>query len=593
MEAAFMREKRSTLQGTIWKMSAAIVVMLLLMVLASIPLWQTTSHLPRMILLQGGVFVVLLVTASSTFFIFFFRGDLPMLSDRMIEIVLTSIVSFASVQPYFIDGWYSSTLVGYDPMVEFTVNGKPPWFSDGRLILCVVFFLVWTHMILPLRWMCLLPLVILHECLYAFVVLGGVSPVPFVIGIFNLILFSAILIVVSVGKHKLEGYEREAAVKVISEKVLRCRSEFRVAQLEKSNESPTQQSAESASIAPSIPSTTNTGRIFQSVDAWMAVAELALKEQWLVQATELAFESEEPLGEGGFGTVVRAVYHGADVAVKFPWRSEETDHDHSHLLSLLNEMRILRHLRHPNIIGFVGACIDVQSGHVGLVLELVSGAPLDQYVSNDVEPVNDTVRVGLISTIQAGIEYLHSRSTPIVHGDLKHTNIVACARGDNDNTSSIAKILDFGLSRILTRNAKPLGGSFRWMAPEVARGGHRPALSADVFSFGKVVFFVASSALPNDHVTEEETMLALARGQVLQQQWPRDCVTRDMFETVVEICLEALPDQRPSIANVLQSLDHCQVYQDALALFNEALCGTETSNGPTRKRALQAKRVTL
>eukprot|EP00927_Polykrikos_kofoidii_P081855 TRINITY_DN7973_c0_g1_i1.p1 TRINITY_DN7973_c0_g1~~TRINITY_DN7973_c0_g1_i1.p1 ORF type:complete len:141 (-),score=10.06 TRINITY_DN7973_c0_g1_i1:104-463(-) len=102
------------------------------------------------------------------------------------------------------------------------------------------------------------------------------------------------------------------------------------------------------------------------------------------------------------------------------------------------------------------------------------------------------------------------------------------------------------------------------MAPEVARGGHRPALSADVFSFGKVVFFVASSALPNDHVTEEETMLALARGQVLQQQWPRDCVTRDMFETVVEICLEALPDQRPSIANVLQSLDHSQVYLEAL-----------------------------
>eukprot|EP00927_Polykrikos_kofoidii_P081858 TRINITY_DN7973_c0_g2_i1.p1 TRINITY_DN7973_c0_g2~~TRINITY_DN7973_c0_g2_i1.p1 ORF type:complete len:658 (-),score=100.33 TRINITY_DN7973_c0_g2_i1:33-1868(-) len=583
METAFMEEKRLPLRRAICKSAVILVIMLVSMMMASVSSWQKISH-RDIVMIQSGTFFFNIVVWATAGLYFWCGCDSSVMDGRMLEKILLSMCCVCSVSVYLCDGWYCAKLVGRDPAVvhEVVFADTLPWFSDGRVMLGAIFILVCTHMALPLRWISLGPLVILHECLFAFAVLGRVSPEPSVAGVFNLILFTGILVLVSVGKHRMETYEREAAIQLISEKVARCRSEFRVAQLEKSKESSIPRAAD---VASTVPSTTKSSLIFEACDAWGPIAELALKEQWLIESKELMFESEEPLGEGGCGVVVRAVYHGADVAVKFPWSTEQTDRDKSHLLSLLNEMRILRHLRHPNIVGFVGACVDVESSHVGLVLELVNGVSLEAYIE-EVGAVNDRVpeRRQLIFTIQCGIEYLHSRSPPIVHGDLKDTNIFACVQGHQGGTSATAKILDFGLSRVLTRNAKPLRGTFRWMAPEVARGGHRPALSADVFSFGKVVFFVASSTLPDATRTEKEIVEALLQGKVLKQQWPGDCVMQDEFETVVDACLEGAPQLRPLIDNALQTLDRGDAYLDALESTNTAVRETATSDGSAQGR---------
>ena len=63
----------------------------------------------------------------------------------------------------------------------------------------------------------------------------------------------------------------------------------------------------------------------------------------------------------------------------------------------------------------------------------------------------------------SALVYMHSRSPPVVHGDLKSGNILM----QRDGPLVHAKVLDFGLSRILARNARALGGTLRYMAPEV------------------------------------------------------------------------------------------------------------------------------
>eukprot|EP00974_Lingulodinium_polyedra_P113246 10962139-Lingulodinium_polyedra.AAC.1 len=66
--------------------------------------------------------------------------------------------------------------------------------------------------------------------------------------------------------------------------------------------------------------------------------------------------------------------------------------------------------------------------------------------------------------------YLHSQCPRIVHGDLKGANVLVTGSGEG----VCPKLLDFGLARVLTRNARPLGGALDWIAPEVFRRGSPP-----------------------------------------------------------------------------------------------------------------------
>merc|ERR1712137_1425417 len=79
----------------------------------------------------------------------------------------------------------------------------------------------------------------------------------------------------------------------------------------------------------------------------------------------------------------------------------------------------------------------------------------------------------------------------IVHGDLKAANVLVESR----NGQPHAKLLDFGLARVLTRDALPLGGSTRWMAPEVFIRA-KPSPAADVFALGRLIFLVLTRVMP-------------------------------------------------------------------------------------------------
>eukprot|EP00927_Polykrikos_kofoidii_P078321 TRINITY_DN7515_c0_g1_i3.p1 TRINITY_DN7515_c0_g1~~TRINITY_DN7515_c0_g1_i3.p1 ORF type:complete len:665 (+),score=67.59 TRINITY_DN7515_c0_g1_i3:285-1997(+) len=488
-----------------------------------------------------------------------------LLSHRMLESVFICACFISSVSVFCSAPWYAAKFSGHDAKTDLSALDSGTGFTDSGVLLTLVCILVFAHVgVVPLRWVAVVCLAIFHVFSYGLVSLLGFSPEPREMRWFNVVMFSVITATLSVGKRRMETYEREADARLIYEKVLRCQSEHRVAQLEKSSTF--------SDISHFDGSDTRSARIFQDDTACEKIAQLAMREQWLIHASELEIHSEGLLGEGSFGVVVRASYHGADVAVKSSWRAEQADHDGARLLALLNEMRILRHLRHPSIIGFVGACIDIEQGCVGLVLEYVDGVSLEQFISFKVGLVKNTVseRVQLVSNIRCGIEYIHARSPPIVHGDLKPSNILVSYSGPSSGHDMLirAKILDFGLSRVLTRNAKPLGGSVRWMAPEVILGEKRPALPADVFSFGMTIFYIATSTLPNASMSEDELCIALSQGRWLQLHWVGDCVMTHLFRDIVVACVQIEPERRPSINQVRpQSSCDEMAYLSALEAF--------------------------
>ncbi|CEM06972.1 unnamed protein product [Vitrella brassicaformis CCMP3155] len=160
----------------------------------------------------------------------------------------------------------------------------------------------------------------------------------------------------------------------------------------------------------------------------------------LIKARDLTV-SDKKLGGGAFGTVYQGKWKGLDVAVKItnmeelreasPLTGEElTETD------ALSEAQEMQHLRHPNIVQFLGVCMDAKHGLM-IVTELCQGGSLDKYLVKN-RPLPLDVRDRFVREICEGVQYLHNHG--ILHRDLKPGNILL---GEH----LVIKISDFGMTR--------------------------------------------------------------------------------------------------------------------------------------------------
>eukprot|EP01043_Picozoa_sp_COSAG02_P044424 COSAG02_NODE_3966_length_5976_cov_2.712949_5_plen_341_part_00 len=162
-------------------------------------------------------------------------------------------------------------------------------------------------------------------------------------------------------------------------------------------------------------------------------------------------EDEDQIGMGGTGTVYKALWCGAPVAVKKIYYGDDHDHDPASLESLKKEADILATLRHPNIVLFLGASF--APPNIFLVSELMTGPKGHNNVRRVLDDPSLTsllswgLRIRMAHDISLAMHYLHSRN--IVHRDLKSANVLV--------TSDLrCKVTDFGNSRLVDpRQAAP------------------------------------------------------------------------------------------------------------------------------------------
>lgn len=298
------------------------------------------------------------------------------------------------------------------------------------------------------------------------------------------------------------------------------------------------------------------------------------KESWLLNPNRVQVDADAAtLGEGGFGTVVKGTLYGAVVALKLPKTSNGEIHSEftNAANSLSNELRVLRHVWHPNIVRFYGSCIDPGSAGMVIVLEMIEGVQLCTFAcDDDTRELNPRWKHQLLLDIASALRYLHAQKPVIVHGDLKGSNILV----EKWMSGPRAKLLDFGLSRLLTKKATPLGGTVAWMAPEVIRGrqGGPPAPSADVFSFGRLAFMVVVGRRPLADTTAEEVLKDVRRLTITPLQWPPDAVMVPLQEechTLVERCLTIRALMRPTIIDVCARLSEWRMTGEDELMFDE------------------------
>jgi len=269
-----------------------------------------------------------------------------------------------------------------------------------------------------------------------------------------------------------------------------------------------------------------------------SIFQLGFTQGFIIKVSDLKVGSEI-LGCGGYGIIKTAQYQGAEVALKIARTSgSQGPQVLKSIRSLETEIRFLCQVRHPNIVRFIGVCLDRSVGGLAIICERIEGLELNRYVA-DVVRMNvasgTRIRRSLVFDVACGLQYLHAQSPPIVHGDIKPQNVMV-----NDNRRRpVARLLDFGLARFARIGERRMGGTAAWAAPEVWRGDAVPACSADVYSYGLLAYNTMTRKKANPH------------------KGPHRCdVVLDMncCKAMFEDCLRYDPAKRPSMIEVARRL---------------------------------------
>ncbi|KAJ9560674.1 hypothetical protein OSB04_005834 [Centaurea solstitialis] len=288
----------------------------------------------------------------------------------------------------------------------------------------------------------------------------------------------------------------------------------------------------------------------------------------LVKATR-NFSTDLIVGDGSFGYVYKATLpSGNTVAVKR--LSADAFQGYREFRA---EMETLGKIRHGNIVRFFGYCA-TGSDRI-LIYEFVEKGSLDQWLY-DTSPENDTssltwgTRVKIIKGVARGLQFMHNLETPIIHRDIKASNVLL-------DSNFEAHVADFGLARRIdaahSHVSTQVAGTMGYMPPEYFYGAPVATVMGDVYSFGILMFEVATSRRPNLTIKVENKkeirLVEWATSMVSQNRememvdvgLPREELKEDEvleFFRIATFCTTESHKLRPSMNEVVELLDRIQ-----------------------------------
>ena len=236
------------------------------------------------------------------------------------------------------------------------------------------------------------------------------------------------------------------------------------------------------------------------------------------------------------------------------------------------EITMLQQVRHPNIVLFYGAgTTPSPEGTPFLVLELVEFGTLTEYLKNNsIIPWNIKIISFALGTA-SGMAYVHDHLNSM-HRDLKSDNLLVGANLQ-------IKVADFGTATLITNMVNPCPtshpsrdgsninkrtngvGTMQWNAPEVLRGSQSTyTSSADVYSYGIVLWQIASQAIPwTAEINEIKSSVSnfllgtieSGKRPPLEAAWqmPPD------YCKLLEKCWATEPVERPTFQSVVKTLE--------------------------------------
>ncbi|KAM3234818.1 hypothetical protein P3L10_014854 [Capsicum annuum] len=208
-----------------------------------------------------------------------------------------------------------------------------------------------------------------------------------------------------------------------------------------------------------------------------------------IQRATNNFDGSNLIGEGSSGFVYKGTLSsGTVVAIKV------LDLENEQVCKRFDtECEDMRNVRHRNLVPVITTC---SSEYISaFVLQYMSNGRLENWLYGEDFHLNLLQSVTAMLDAAMAIEYLHhGNDTPIVHCDLKTTNILL----DED---LVAHVCDFGISKILAISKSMVHtetlGTLGYIAPQYGSEGI-VSTSVDVYSYGIMLQEVLTKKRPTD-----------------------------------------------------------------------------------------------
>ena len=251
------------------------------------------------------------------------------------------------------------------------------------------------------------------------------------------------------------------------------------------------------------------------------------------------YEIKQVIGKGKFGVVNLGIHKksGKQVAIKIMNKSSIKTIEDKELVRI--EIDVLKLCHHPNIVRLLDHLENNE--YIFIVMEYIEGGTLRQYFKKKKFNFSERQASNIMYQIVSGIKYLHQYG--IAHRDLKPDNIMITQQND----FGIIKIMDFGLSKILSPKEKMVDGygSLSYVAPEVLlRTPYNKEV--DIWSMGVILFYMLSGHLPFRGSKEEDVAnkIVFNSPEFDDDDWEtRSKAVRDLIES----CLEKKVENRITI----------------------------------------------
>ena len=183
------------------------------------------------------------------------------------------------------------------------------------------------------------------------------------------------------------------------------------------------------------------------------------------------------------------------------------------LNNFLNEAKILRKLKHPNIIEIITAFREMGTAYY--VMPYISGTSLDKTLDKTSMPMPEAEIRSLLVTLLGALEYLHSLKPILLHRDIKPANILRKPDG-----SPI--LIDFGTARILTEHSQTSIESPGYTPIEQLQTHGNLGPWTDIYALGATMYHLITGTKPmkvNDRMGRRDVLVPLAGRPELQKDY--------------------------------------------------------------------------
>ncbi|EGZ29096.1 hypothetical protein PHYSODRAFT_459580, partial [Phytophthora sojae] len=172
-------------------------------------------------------------------------------------------------------------------------------------------------------------------------------------------------------------------------------------------------------------------------------------------------------------------------------------------------------LRHPNVLPLYGAC------HIS------------------------TPRLLLFLDAAHGLAYLHSRAVPIVHANLKCSNLLVMADG-----TGVVSDFEYAFARASSNmSAQEQSSSMRWKAPEclefgnaAVKSGANARVESDVYSLGMCVYEALTGHEPFHELNDVDFLVAVENDKKMPPR-PDGVCSDDEWSLIQAMCAHKFQDR--------------------------------------------------